>query len=122
MGKRTQEVQKKAANTPKNKGLKKKANPPRKKPVNRNAMLAAERKKEREEALAERLAERRAARKKDKGLKTLPNKPNKKVKPLQKNILRDRDGNPVKSGSGSNVRTNDFSKMTQEEIDKLYNM
>jgi len=84
-------------------------------------MLAAERKKEREEALAERLAERRAARKKDKGLKTLPNKPKKKVKPLQKNVLRDRYGNPVKSGSGSVIRTNDFSKMTQAEIDELYN-
>ena len=47
-------------------------------------------------------------------------KPVKKAEPM-KNVLRDRYGNPVRSGDGSVVRTNDYSTMTQEEIDNLFN-
>ena len=60
--------------------------------------------------MAERLAARRAERKAALKKKAAP-----------KNVLRDSSGKPVRSGNGSVIRTNDFSKMTQAEIDKLYN-
>ena len=110
MGRRTQEVQKKEANK-KDKGLKKEVVKPKKKPVNignvsKAKAAAAARKKERENAMAERLAARRAEAAKKKAA-------------APKNVLRDSYGNAVKSGNGSNIRTTDWANMTQEEIDNL---
>ena len=112
MGRRTQEVQKKAANK-KDKGLKKEVIKPKKKPVNignvsKAKAEAAARKKEREDAMKERLAARRAEAAKKKAV-------------APKNVLRDSSGNPVKDSSGNAIRTTDFSKLTQDQIDELYN-
>lgn len=41
-------------------------------------------------------------------------------KKVTKNVLRDSSGKAVKSGSGGVVRTLDYNKMTQEEIDRLF--
>jgi hypothetical protein len=45
-----------------------------------------------------------------------------KAPELKKNVVRDGYGKPIKTSSGGYLRTNDFSKMSQDEIDKLYNM
>lgn len=116
MGRRTQEVQKKETNK-KDKGLKKLApTPKRKKPVNignvsKAKAEAAARKKEREDAMKERLAARRAERA----------AAAKKKAVAPKNVLRDSSGNPVRDSSGKAIRTTDFSKLTQDQIDELYN-
>ena len=112
MGRRTQEVQKKAANE-KNKSLKKKVVKPKKKPVNignvsKAKAEAAARKKEREDAMAERLAARRAERAAA------------KKKEAAKNVLRDSSGNPVRNSSVKAIRTLDYNSMTQDEIDRLF--
>ena len=104
MGRRTQEVQKKEANK-KDKGLKKLApTPKRKKPVNignvsKAKAEAAARKKEREDAMKERLAARRKEREAA------------KKKKIPKNVVRDGSGKPVRSGSGGYVTFGrDYSK------------
>jgi hypothetical protein len=105
MGRRTQEVQKKEkAITPKDKGLKKKANPPRKKPVNIGNVSkakadAAARKKEREDAMAERLAAKRAERKAAQAKKKVP-----------ANVVRDGSGNPIRTKNGGYLTSGGFDE------------
>jgi len=125
MGRRTQEVQKKAeankparkrtsANpigkaaikmqdkgkkvTPKVKGLKKETVKPKKKPVNIGNVS------------------KKAAPAK----KAVPN--SKWVNPdaVPKNVVRSGSGAPIRTGSGGYLRTNDYENMTQEEIDRLF--